>query len=176
MNHKIKKGSQNGVHMNARNETDHVTSRRRFVSRPPLAYMGGRSSTARGASLEDGGESGNAPRPTSNFTVDVETARDLGEPDENGPVDVPEAGSHVSSKSLQDQRGFSIVLDDVGNEMQCKTILQHVNAAIYPGELCAVLGPSGAGKTTLLDIVAGQFGKTFCFTGIQLNKNRRSKD
>lgn len=135
--------------------------------------MGGGSSTARGASLEDGGASGNAPRPTCNFTADVEN---LGEPDENERVDVPEARSHISSKSMEDQRGFSLVLDDVGNEMPCKKILQHVTAAIYPGELCAVLGPSGAGKTSLLDIIAGSLEKEFCFTGIQLNDDRRSKD
>ena len=34
-------------------------------------------------------------------------------------------------------------------------VLQHINAAIRPGEFVVLLGPSGCGKTTLLRIIAG---------------------
>ncbi|KAF2072567.1 hypothetical protein CYY_006116 [Polysphondylium violaceum] len=40
-----------------------------------------------------------------------------------------------------------------------KVLLNNINAAIKPGQVCAILGGSGSGKTTLLNTISGRYSR-----------------
>lgn len=46
----------------------------------------------------------------------------------------------------------------VGTRRKTKCIMHNVSAGFYPGETCALMGPSGAGKTTLLNVLSSRAG------------------
>lgn len=43
--------------------------------------------------------------------------------------------------------------------------LLSLSVSVSPGEVVSVMGPSGAGKSTLLDVIIGQVGAPFSYTG-----------
>jgi ABC-type Mn2+/Zn2+ transport system ATPase subunit len=49
----------------------------------------------------------------------------------------------------------SVVLDDVSVGYVDRPVLEHVDLALEPGSLTAVVGPNGGGKSTLLKLIAG---------------------
>ena len=49
----------------------------------------------------------------------------------------------------------SILLDDVSVGYVDRPVLEHVDLALAPGSLTAVVGPNGGGKSTLIKLIAG---------------------
>lgn len=49
-----------------------------------------------------------------------------------------------------------IELNDVVFKRGQRVIFDHINFAVAPGDITAIMGPSGAGKTTLLNLITGQ--------------------
>ncbi|XBS67945.1 ABC transporter ATP-binding protein [Acerihabitans sp. KWT182] len=45
--------------------------------------------------------------------------------------------------------------EKIGKRYGQTSVLQHLDLAVYQGELLTLLGPSGSGKTTLLQIISG---------------------
>lgn len=54
--------------------------------------------------------------------------------------------------------GVKLAVEDMSYFVGKKCIMSSVSAAFYPGETCALMGPSGAGKTTLLNVLSRRAG------------------
>jgi NitT/TauT family transport system ATP-binding protein len=54
------------------------------------------------------------------------------------------------------RNGHALFMQDVYKLYGEKIVLDNIDLAVSPGELCTVVGPSGCGKSTLLRLVVGQ--------------------
>lgn len=56
----------------------------------------------------------------------------------------------------QAERSFeALAVQGLSRSVGGRTLLDHVDFVVYPGELVALVGPSGAGKTSLIHAIAG---------------------
>ncbi|MEN2978309.1 ABC transporter ATP-binding protein [Tistrella bauzanensis] len=70
---------------------------------------------------------------------------------------------HAASGMVRDATGGpaampALAIRDLTRRLGRKTVLDHVDLDVAPGEFLALLGPSGCGKTTLLRLIAGLDG------------------
>jgi NitT/TauT family transport system ATP-binding protein len=67
------------------------------------------------------------------------------------------------------KNGHVVFLQDLYKNYGDKVVLDNVDLAVSPGELCTVVGPSGCGKSTLLRLIVGQEQATrgvVCIDGV----------
>lgn len=64
--------------------------------------------------------------------------------------------SESKVKNMDEEKRYRLYIRDVYKAYGSRLILDNVDLAVSPGELCSVVGPSGCGKSTLLRIILGQ--------------------
>jgi NitT/TauT family transport system ATP-binding protein len=67
------------------------------------------------------------------------------------------------------KNGHALFMQDLYKLYGDKVVLDNVDLAVSPGELCTVVGPSGCGKSTLLRLIVGQEQPTkgiVCIDGV----------